>query len=212
MGRSIRSDSRQSGVTIAELIVVMVVIAVIVGFALLQRGGADEVFKRQNAAQGLKSALERARFDSVKRRADAGAIQAKVLVNATSFTLTTDRDQDGVLNATDDQVTDISGLNVVIAGDVGATLPVTVTFNQRGEASAADASVDVAPLFWICNVSCSAPTVTNSNILLVTPTGTVNLLPGGAAMPTFSPPGGITNVDPGNSINNYAAITPTPTP
>jgi prepilin-type N-terminal cleavage/methylation domain-containing protein len=212
MADSFQTDPHQSGLTVAELLVVMVVIAILAGFALMQRGSADEQFKRQNAAQGLKSALERARSDSVKRRADTSAVQAKVVVGTSSITLATDKNQDGVVNSADEQVTDLSGLNVVIAGDAGVSLPVTVSYNQRGEATAVDLVGDVAPIFWICNISCSSPTVENSNIVLVTPTGTVNLLPGGAEIPTFSPPSGITSVPPGNSINNYAAVTPSPTP
>lgn len=202
----------QGGVTVTELLVVMVIISVLAAFALLQRGGADTQLKRQNVAQELKNAFERARFDSVKRRADSSAIQARVVVDASSFTLTVDRNQDGVLDAADAQVTDISGLNVVIASYGGATLPITVSYNQRGETSAVDGSGDTEPIFLVCNASCSSPTVSNSNIVLLTPTGTVNLLPGGGSIPTFSAPGGLTSVPAGSSINNTAAITPAPTP
>ncbi len=212
MGNCYQPNSHQAGVTVTELIVVMVVISVLAAFGLMQLGGADDQLKRQNAAQDLKSALERARFDSVKRRADTAGIQAKVVVDTTSITLSVDKNQDGVIDALDEQVTSIAGLNVVIAADVGVTLPVTVSYNQRGEAAAVDTVGTVVPIFWICNVTCSSPTVANSNILLVTPTGTVNLLPGGSSIPTYSPPVGITNVAPGNSINNSAAVTPSPMP
>ena len=212
MGVSLKNDSRQSGVTIAELLVVFVVIAVIAGFALIQKGGTEEQLKRQNAAQELKSAFERARFDSVKRRADnsvPSALRANVVVNASGFTLVTDLNQDGALNSADERSVDLSGSNIVIGGDE-MTFPVTVSFDQRGEATAVDSIGDAQPIFLVCNVSCASPTGTNSNIVLITPTGTVNLLPGGITIPTFSPPAGITIVPPGDSINNQAAVTPTP--
>lgn len=202
----------QRGVTVVELLVVVVVIAVIVGFALMQRGGANEQFKRQNVAQELKSAFERARFDSVKRRADSSGIQAKVVVDQTTFTLTTDRDQNGLLETSDNEVANLSGQNIVIAGNTGITLPVTITYNQRGEATAIDAGGVIEPVFLVCNVSCASPTQANSNIVLVTPTGTVNLLAGGSPLPTFSPPGGISTVPANTSINNTAVVTPTPSP
>jgi prepilin-type N-terminal cleavage/methylation domain-containing protein len=212
MSNSSRSNSHQSGVTVTELLVVVVVISVLAAFALIQPGATNSQLKRQNAAQELKSALERARFDSVKRRADNSAVQANVVVDTSSFTLTVDGNQDGVLNSSDALVTDISGLQVVIASEVGATLPVTISYNQRGEATASDFAGNTDPIFLVCNVSCSSPTVSNSNIVLVTATGTVNLLPGGSEIPEFSPPGGLTTVPPGTSINNTAAIIPTPTP
>lgn len=213
MGNSLKNDSRQSGVTIAELLVVVVIIAVIAGFALIQRGGTDEQLKRQNAAQELKSAFERGRFDSVKRRADnsgPSAVPANVVVNTTGFILSTDLDQDGDLDSDDERAVDLNGSNIVIGGDVGMNFPVTVSFNQRGEATATDTNGDVLPIFLVCNVSCASPTGTNSNIVLITPTGTVNLLAGSSTIPTFSPPVGITIVPSGDSINNQAAVTPTP--
>ena len=212
MGDSIKNDSHQSGVTIAELLVVIVVIAVIAGFALIQRGGTDEQLKRQNAAQELKIAFERARFDSVKRRADnsdPSAQHASVVVNASGLTLSADLNQDGVLDSDDERAVDLGGSNIVIGGDE-MTFPVTVSFNQRGEATATDSSGTIQPIFLVCNVSCASPTGANSNIVLITPTGTVNLLPGGTTIPTFSPPTGITIVPSGDSINNQAAVTPTP--
>lgn len=207
-----QTDPNQTGVTVTELLVVVVVISVLIGFAIIQRGSTDQILRRQNAAQELKSSLERARFDSVKRRADVSSAQANVVITATSVTLTTDRDMNGVLDAADQQVRDFAGSNIVFAGDHVMTFPITVSYNQRGEATATDAGGPVEPVFLVCNSSCDSPDVNNSNILLVTPTGTVNLLPGGTALPTFSPPGGISTIPPSNSINNSAAITPTPTP
>ena len=204
---SLRNTPGQRGVTVVELLVVVIVIAVILGFAIIQRGGVDQQLKRQNVAQELKSAFERARFDSVKRRADSPDVQAKVVVTATTFTLTTDRDQSGVLDTADDELTAFSGLNVIIAGNAGITLPVTLTYNQRGEAAAVDNTAStIDPIFFVCNVSCSSPTVANSNIVLVTPTGTVNLLAGGSDLPTYSAPGGLTNVPTNTSINNTAVV------
>jgi prepilin-type N-terminal cleavage/methylation domain-containing protein len=213
MSDSFQPYSRaQSGVTITELLVVVVVIGVICGFALMQGGGSNVQFKRQSIAQELKTALERARFDSVKRRADGTIPQARVVINETSFTLTTDQNQDGVLDSSDDQPTTFSGQNIVIGLDDGAAFPVTVIYTQRGEAIATSASLDMEPVFWVCNVSCASPDDANANIVLVTPTGTVNLLPGSSSPPTFSSPTGLTSVPPSNSINNTAAVTPTPGP
>ena len=72
MVNSLRSTfGEQSGLSLIELLVVMVIITIVASIALMQRGSANEQLKRQNAATQLKNAFERARFDSVKRRPDS---------------------------------------------------------------------------------------------------------------------------------------------
>ena len=65
--------SGQAGISLVELLVVIVIIAIVASVALMRRGSANEQFQRQNASRELKTAFERARFDSVKRRADGGS-------------------------------------------------------------------------------------------------------------------------------------------
>jgi len=183
---------------------VIIIIAVVATLALMSRGSANSQFQRQNVARELKVAFERARFDSVKRRADSAATQAKVLVDAGVYTLTTDINLNGTLESSDDIAKTVSGQNIVIAGSVGTTLPVTVRFNQRGEA--VDSSgASISPVFLVCNASCSSPTTANSNLVIVTPTGTVNLLAGNATVPTFNAPP-VTNVAVGTGISNMVSV------
>ncbi len=194
----------QDGVSYVELLVVIVIISIVASIAFMQRGSANAQFQRQNVARELKVALERARFDSVKRRADTAATQATVTINANnSFTLRVDKDQNGTLNTADD-VTTASPANIVIAGSGGITLPVTVIYNQRGEASIVGGGT---PLFLVCNGTC--PTFPgnsgNANIVLVTPTGTVNLLPGGSSLPSFTAPG-VTALDGTLGINPLVKV------
>ena len=182
LDRNNRKNER--GVSFVELLVVIVIISVISAIALLQRGSADAQFKRQNAARELKVAFERARFDSVKRRAVGGsAPQASVTVTPTSYTLRTyNNDVNGVVVANDQVMSLPTG--IVIARYDGVTLTsFAVSFNMRGETAASP-----APRFYVCNTSCSSPTNANSNIVLVTSTGTVNLLAGGTGLPSFGIP------------------------
>lgn len=200
MTDSLQSNSHQSGVTIAELLVVMVVIAILAGFALMQRGSANEQFKRQNVAQELKSAFERARFDSVKRRAVGSGQVAQVTITPASYTLRTyNNDVNGLPVATN-VVTNLPS-GVVIGRYDGTTLTSQdVAFDMRGETSSSP-----APQFRVCNVSCSSPDNSNSNIVIVTPTGTVNLLPGGSTLPTFGAPA-VTSVSNSTGINPDAVV------
>jgi Tfp pilus assembly protein FimT len=63
-----RKLNSQSGISAIELIIVIVIIGVVVVFAVAQFGSAKPVFDRQNAAREMRVGLERARFDSIKRR------------------------------------------------------------------------------------------------------------------------------------------------
>jgi len=196
--------TNESGVSYVELLVVIIIIVVVCALAFMKRGSANEQFQRQNVARELKVALERARFDSVKRRADTSGTQAKVLVDAGVYTLTTDINLNGTLESSDDIVRTISSQNIVIAGSGGTTVPVTVRFNQRGE-PVDSSGVSISPTFLVCNVSCSSPTIANSNIVVLTPTGTVNLLVGGSTIPTFNAPP-VTNVPVGTGVSNLVSV------
>jgi prepilin-type N-terminal cleavage/methylation domain-containing protein len=195
------SNSHQAGVTITELLVVVVVISVIAGIALIQRGGANEQFNRQNAARELKFAFERARFDSVKRRAE-GSGPANVVVENDKFTLSTDTDLDapGL-----ESIQTTLPPNVSIARYDGGSGAVTVTFDKRGETE--------SPIFLVCNGTCTADNdaAHNADIVLITATGTVNLLPGGSTPQTFTAPPVVPPIGAGTDVNPRVLL-PTPTP
>jgi prepilin-type N-terminal cleavage/methylation domain-containing protein len=200
-----QSKHHENGATLVELIVVMVIVAIIAGIAVTQRGPANAQFQRQNVATQLKNAFERARFDSVKRRAQASPdVRATVQVNASSYTLTTYKvDSTGTATA-DTLTTGTSPQNVVIAGIESVTLPFTLYYNQRGEAVDVNGT-SISPAFYVCSVSCSSPSNSNANLLIVTPTGTVNMLSGGSRVPTFTAPL-VTTVPPSTGINNTARL------
>lgn len=185
----------QSGVSLIELIVVILVISVVATLALLNRGSANEQLQRQNASRQLKVAFERARFDSVKRRADGTTLRpfAYVEVRSNGFTLRTYNDVVNANPAPIDQPTSFA-TGVILAHYSGGTVPMTISFDRRGGTSGGE------PRFRVCNVSCASPTNFNSDIVLVTPTGTVNLLGGGMSLPTFA------NTSLAGSTSNTASI------
>ncbi len=195
----------QSGVTITELIIVILLITIVSAIALMQFGSSKEQFRRQNVSHELKVAFERARFDSVKRRALTPNL-AKVTVSGTSVTTSTDANGNNTIETADDSVNNFSGQNVTITYTTGnsMTFPVTVTFDKRGEVIAKDAGdVTVNPIFLVCNGTCTSASATNSNsnIVLVTPTGTVNLLSGTSSIPTFAAPP-VTSISPNTGIKD----------
>jgi prepilin-type N-terminal cleavage/methylation domain-containing protein len=196
-----RKVSSESGLSLVELMVVLVIIGVVASLALFTPGNANNILKRQNGSRQLKEALERARFDSVKRRADGTAEfpYAKVEVRSDRFILTTFSIVPGAPGvAKTREVLLPSG--VIINHYSSGTLPMTINFNRRGETSGG------IPQFRVCNVSCSSPTDATSDILVVTPTGTVDLLSGSSSIPSFANPTLVGNPTAGESINNQVVV------
>lgn len=196
-------NSGQNGFSLPEMLVVIAIIAVVATLALMQMGTADTQFKRQNVARELKVAFERARFDSVKRHASgpnpAGTpMPATVIVDTNSYTLNTDSDRDGTYETL---VTNVATQNVAIAGYGATTVPVTVIFDKRGEVTTTGGE----PQFLVCNVDCLSPTSANANLVLVTKTGTVNLLGGNATPPSFTSPS-VTSVSNTAGISNMVTL------
>lgn len=211
--------SSQSGKSLIEVILVVVIVIIVATFTVAQYRSSREQFNRQNIARQLKISLERARFDSVKRRTFDEPTQAKVIVNNSWFALMTDANGSGTIDASDREVTDLGSLDISITGQ-NMAFPVTLSYNQRGnvEATGSDGAA-VNPIFYICNGTCTSATITpvNSNIVLVSPAGTVDLLAGNAPLPSFSNPvvsavAGGSDINCLTAISSAGCVTPTPTP
>jgi len=198
-----RSDKflDQTGVTLVELLIVILLLVIVSTIAIMNMGSSKIQFERQTVARELKVAFERARFDSVKRRAQSG-VQANVVVEGNSFTLKTDINQNGTIEASEDRVNSSWNPGIAIRNTSGAALPATtVAFNNRGETI----TTGGAATFLVCNGNCSAPSASNSNLVVVTATGTVNILSGDATVPTFVAPS-VTPVPTGADIRLYTNV------
>ena len=104
------SFTAQSGKSLVELIVVLVVATILATFALVQFGSAKKSLERQNIVRELKVSFERARFDSVKRRAvDVGEMANVTINNAVSFNATTDLNQSGTIDISETREIDSVG-------------------------------------------------------------------------------------------------------
>ncbi|MDM7921207.1 MAG: prepilin-type N-terminal cleavage/methylation domain-containing protein [Pyrinomonadaceae bacterium] len=201
----------EHGFSLVELLVVITIIAVVAGLAMMQRGNANEQFQRQNAARELKTAFERARFDSVKRRAIISTDttdpnpdkRARVIIDTAGFTLVTDVNQNGDVADAGDSVTTPFPPNIAVTPRTGLSLPLTVSFNRRGEPDVADLQL------LVCNGTCGSGTGTSAdaNVLLVTATGTVEMLPGGSAINPYPTPV-VTVVPGGTAIRSETYIEP----
>jgi prepilin-type N-terminal cleavage/methylation domain-containing protein len=192
----------QCGFSVIELLMVIVVLAILSTLALLQLTSSKTDFERQRIVKEFKIHLERARFDSVKRRPEAMADRAKIILTGPSaFTAHLDIDEDGQIELPSESrtidFTDRS--STVIKLTEAFNYPITISFNRRGHVEAKDnLGTDIAPLFKICS-DCSAddPDVT---MISVSETGTVAVLREGQE-PTALPSPETTNTTP--VINCY---------
>ncbi len=92
------ADAR--GVSILELLIVIAMVSVIIGFALMQVVEGRQDMTRENAAQQLAAYLEKARLDSVRRHPNLPAEMAQVsIINASFYSVTIDANGDGALDA-----------------------------------------------------------------------------------------------------------------
>ncbi|MEO6589152.1 MAG: type II secretion system protein [Pyrinomonadaceae bacterium] len=221
-----RKFNSQSGISLIEVLIILIVTVILATFAVAQFGKSKVVFQRQNIAREFKVNLERARFDSVKRNAIDVNKRANVVVKAskTAFDATADLNQNGTIDVSDTRTIDFSGIsNVKIVPDTGGAgdtivLPITIRFDNRGQITSEDSSSPKKSVtrFIFCTDGCTAATAnqTNASVVSISLTGTVSMTAGGETQPTFSDPT-ITNtgdyqINP-DLLNTQLSPTPTPT-
>jgi prepilin-type N-terminal cleavage/methylation domain-containing protein len=203
--------SKQSGFSLIELLIVIVLVFIVTAFALANFDRSKLQLQRQNVARELKMYLDLARFDAVKRRAEGNSRSIVSIENDQSFSVTTDLNQDGTLNtATEKRTLNFAGSN---AGRfVGiSTFPVNIYFDRHGHA--VDASNNLTnPSFTICNENCTnnqgavSSNPTNSTLVRISSTGTVVISPGGYAATAPANPTGLTNVSENANINPLVRV------
>jgi len=177
----------QGGFSLIEVFIVLAIIGVVTTFALLSFGSSKVDLHRQAVTREFKIYLERARFDSVKRRADNPNRSNLILNNATSFRVQLDYNEDGTLQPNETRTVDFtqrSSTQILVTDTLN--YPVTISFDRRGHATTVDGlGNNVDPVFTICS-DCSNASPDNSVISLST-TGTVSVssvVPDPSALPT----------------------------
>ena len=207
--------------------IVITIIGLVSTFSLMALADSQTHLDRQNIARQFKNSLERARFDSVKRNASVCEDMSRVVIeDATSFTLLTDLNEDGTLDAANEsRSVDFSEPNeIVIVQDLGQGFPITIRFDRRGNSSSGNCGSETAartPTIF-CNLPCTSLSANkeNSNVVYVSPTGTTAYLTGGSTIPSLSAPS-IASLNNSSQINPDLAVwdvqppviaTPTPLP
>lgn len=189
----IQKLSPQRGFSLIEVFIVLVMIGILTTLALMQLGRSRVDFQRQRISREFKIYLERARFDSVKRRADAEAERATVVLdNASQFTVMLDFDGDGVMSASERRVVNFADRTdaLIRVSDVGLSYPITIAFDRKGLVTVTDGTTQpVTPVFSICSGDCAAGSTDVTRIAIST-SGTVAELRAGQnpqALPTPPP-------------------------
>jgi prepilin-type N-terminal cleavage/methylation domain-containing protein len=199
----ILTPSPQSGFSLIELLIVLVMIGILTTLSLMQLGESRVDFQRQRISREFKSYLERARFDSVKRRAqnpdgerctNSPEPPATVEVWQSKFKVSLDFDGDGTLLPSETREVNFADrTDAIIKVSDSLAYPITIRFDCRGLVAARDKNAaEVEPLFTICSdCSNSSPDITRISI---SSSGTVAELRQGQdpqALPT--PPGANSN-------------------
>lgn len=203
----------QSGKSLIEILIILVVTIVLVTFAVARFGSSKTQLQRQNIAREFKVDLERARFDSVKRRATTESDMSRVTIDsATSFTVATDFNQDGTLGTNETRQADFSSQTDMRILSDSSNFPIYIRFDRRGHATTTDKDgAAVSAIFTVCNDNCNAlteKTASNSSIVSISPTGTVAMVAGGESQTSFQPPANLTNTSSLTNINPRVSIKP----
>lgn len=121
--------SDASGFTLLELIMVVMMISILVGFAITQIAQAKQNITRANAVRELTTYIEKARLDSIRRHATTPAQMAQVaIINTGFYSVTLDANGDGTVEAPR-VISMPADSNLLIQN---GTFPRTIMFNWRG--------------------------------------------------------------------------------
>jgi prepilin-type N-terminal cleavage/methylation domain-containing protein len=192
--------SSDNGFSIIELLIVLTLLAVLTTIAIVQFSDSKTDFERQRIAREFKVYIERARFDSVKRRAAEISDMSRITMNSSSsFTVALDLNGNGKLDTAETRIIDFterSNTQIIVSSTLN--YPVTILFNQRGHVIARDnLGNDIDPVFTICSKNCLATSQDEEDltVLSISKTGTVAVLKGGQS-PSALPTPAITNTSP----------------
>jgi Tfp pilus assembly protein FimT len=217
---NVTGSNSQSGKSLIEILIVVVLAGVLTTMAVSTMGGSQTDLVRQNLAREFKVNLERARFDSVKRRAVAADDMARITITANNaYSVLTDLNQNGSLSNAEERQINFSRTGIRIVG-TSLSFPVTIRFSRTGTVTAVNSSGNAVGLtFFFCEVGCTAANanVNNASLISLSTNGTVSFLNGGQTVPTFTNPavsniGSNTGVNPWVTTPPEAPNSPTPTP
>lgn len=132
----------ERGISVLELLIVILMVSVVTAFALLRIADARQALRLSNSAQEFTSYLEKARIDSIRRHAETPAQMASVQIDSTtSYVVTYDFDGDGTLETRPIVLPPQQGVSF------NAAIPTTIRFDWRGRTVNAAGALTVPAAF-----------------------------------------------------------------
>lgn len=186
----------ERGASIIELLIMVAMVTVIMGYALMRISGAQQFMRMENASREFMSYVEKARQDSMRRHAGPPGLLPQPpmafvqITGARSYTVVMDFDGDGNVDAP--RQINIPPEQGVFFNTGTTPLPITIAFNWRGRAvnsaAAAIQAVYVTPPAFQIQTTAAYGSPSSTAIRLST-SGDASLANGSA---TVTPPNAVT--------------------
>jgi Tfp pilus assembly protein FimT len=203
----------QSGISLTETLIVLVIATIIVTLAVSQFGQSKDKLLRQNIVREFKIQLERARSDSIKRHAAEMSVMSYVeITGEKAFNVMTDINQNGTLDTSELKSVKFPNNNIKIVGN-NLVYPIKIRFDNHGFMTATNGlGTTITPSFTICDgCSISTASSSNANIISVSTTGTVLMSYGGEGLQALQTPE-VSLISSSSQIKPDVVVTPVPTP
>ena len=127
--RRASTEKSERGISIVELLIVVLMISIVTAFAVMRIGAAQRAMRLTNSAREFLGWLEKARLDSLRRHAMSNGEMATVTLSSNNtYTVTIDQNGDGTL----DPGRTITIPNTNGARFSGVSIPSTIYYNWRG--------------------------------------------------------------------------------
>ncbi len=215
--RRATNRNNQPGFTLIQTIIIVAIVSVVTAFGAIGVVRARAHMRLAGSARQFASFAEKARADSVRRHGMGGAMSSLLLLSTTSYSVTMDFDNNGVIDATDTRTFSLEN-GVSFAPEFVGT---TITFDWRGRSLTGQ----VSPTMNISDGSITLITISGSGditldsesfpdgsipdvVLNGDPTGDIRPDP----PPNPTPGGGLTSPTPTPTPNPDPDATPTPAP
>jgi Tfp pilus assembly protein FimT len=154
----------EEGISLIESVIVLTVALILASFTLSNFVVPKNIFAAENVMRELKSNLNKAKADSVRRNAKTAAQQASVsILSNNSYSLSADLDRDGNLEANEVITKTLSNTGGEKFYLSSTNYPIKISFDWRGRVTATDSTgAAVTTAFSYCSSNCPA-TVSNTN-------------------------------------------------
>lgn len=195
-------NKQQAGFTLLQVLLVLGIITIVVTMSVVGIAGARSRMRLASAEQELRGNLERARTNSIKRRAQPGSESSVKVIDSKTYRLKMDFNGDGVLGASEFR-------NITLPEGVTfqtSPMPAEVLFDQRGYlADQVNIVTQNSTGTLTVSVTGAGGITSLSGMVSGTPVPTPSPTPSPTPTPTPAPPSG-----PGGCVLNTDNTSPKP--